>query len=272
MTAIVATLTSLPFTQLRRNRYFYLYYDGFYAVFCALVLALLLTHPHAPVIDHWDWRYLLFFPLVCHVQILCSVFIHNATHNNFPRAINRLVGEICGLVVVTRFASWEVIHQRHHRFSDEEDKDPHSVMSSYWKFTWFMIVNVEKQLQQQFFELYGETPENKRYERLRAVVSFTTMVLLSSCWYQLLGFYAFTFFFLPAAVVGILHLAHFNWSTHNGFTKTGEFKPVNLDHGYYWIGNRIWHGIYFHANHHKRANVFNPMHMRDSLPITPREV
>ena len=35
------------------------------------------------------------------------------------------------VVVLTRFASWEVIHQRHHRFSDDLDKDPHPVVSSY---------------------------------------------------------------------------------------------------------------------------------------------
>jgi stearoyl-CoA desaturase (delta-9 desaturase) len=262
---------SLPFTQLRRNRFFYFYYDGFYAVVCALALLALRHWPRAALIETWDWRYLLFFPIACHLQILCSVFIHNATHNNFPRAINRLVGELCGLFVVTRFASWEVIHQRHHRFTDDEDKDPHSVMSSYWKFTWFMVVNVERQLQQQFYELYGDTKTNRRWELARAALSFTTMTLLVSCWYNLLGFYAFFVFFLPAAVVGILHLAHFNWSTHNGFSKRNDFRPVNLDHGYYWIGNRLWHGIYFHANHHKRANLFNPMQMRDSLPIDPAE-
>ena len=48
-----------------------------------------------------------------------------------------------------------------------------------------------------------------------------------------------------------------------------DFKPVNLNHGYYKIGNLIWHGIYWHANHHKRANLFNPGKMKDSLPNTP---
>jgi fatty acid desaturase len=267
VTAIVTTLTSLPFTQLRRNRYFYLWYDGFFALLALLALVAMSYGSHRPMIEVWDWRYLLLLPLVCHAQILCSVFIHNAAHNNFPRAVNRVIGEICGVVVLTRFASWEVIHQRHHRYADEEDKDPHSVMSSYWRFTWFMIVNVEKQLQQQFYELYGDTPDNRLFELLRAAASFTTMVLVVACWYTFLGFYAFVFFFLPSAVVGILHLAHFNWSTHNGFSKTYDFRPVNLDSGYYKVGNHIWHGIYMHANHHQHPNVFNPAKMRDGLPI-----
>ena len=269
MTAIVSTLTSLPFTQLRRNRYFYLWYDGFYFVFCLALVGLMRAAHWQPLIQTWDHRYWLLLPFVLHAHILCSVFIHNCTHNNFPRVINRIIGEVCGLVVLTRFASWEVIHQRHHRYSDEEDRDPHSVMSSYWKFTWFMVVNVEKQLQEQFYELYGDTPENRRFEMMRAVVSFSTMVALVSAWYSFLGFYAFVFFFLPATVIGILHLAHFNWSTHNGFSKTNEFKPVNLNHGFYWIGNILWHGIYWHANHHKRAGVFNPGRMKDGFPVSP---
>lgn len=271
MTAIVSTLTSLPFTQLRRNRYFYLWYDGFYLVTLTAIF-LAMRSAHWPgLVEVWEPRDWLLLPVVCHAQILCSVFIHNATHSNFPRPVNRIVGELCGLVVLTRFASWEVIHQRHHRFSDEEDKDPHSVMSSYWKFLWFMVVNVERQLQMQFYELYGDTPTNRRYEKLRAVVSFSTMVALVACWVTFLGPYAFAFLFVPATILGIMHLAHFNWSTHNGFSKKHDFKPVNLNHGYYRVGNLLWHGIYWHANHHKRANLFNPGKMRDSLPVTAPE-
>jgi stearoyl-CoA desaturase (delta-9 desaturase) len=43
---------------------------------------------------------------------------------------------------------------------------------------------------------------------------------------------------------------------------------VNLDHGYYKVGNLLWHGIYMHANHHKRAGLFNPARMQPSLPVT----
>lgn len=272
MTAIVSTvtttLTSLPFTQLRRNRYFYLWYDGFYAAACLSALAAMHFSGHRPLIEHWDHRYWLLLPLVCHAQILCSVFIHNCTHNNFPRAINRLVGELCGIVVLTRFASWEVIHQRHHRYSDDPERDPHPVVPGYWAFLFKTVVGVERQLQRIYFELYGDTPENRRYERMRAYVSYGTNLLLIATWYVFLGPLAFFAFFVPASIVGFLHLVHFNWSTHNAQSRDGDFKPVNLDHGYYKIGNLIWFGIYMHANHHKRANLFNPAKMQPSLPIT----
>lgn len=268
MTAIVSTLTSLPFTQLRRNRHFYLYYDGFYAVLSISLLLGMHLGGHAPLIQQWDSRFWLLLPLVCHAQILCSVWVHNATHNNFPRLLNRLIGELCGVVVLTRFASWEVIHQRHHRYSDDLDKDPHPVVPSYWTFLVKTIVGVERQLQSIYFELYGDTAENRRYEQIRAYVSYGTNLLVIACWYTFLGPLGFFFFFVPASLLGFLHLVHFNWSTHNAFSPDHDFKPVNLNHGYYWIGNILWHGIYMHANHHKRAGMFNPGRMTPSLPIT----
>ena len=64
-----------------------------------------------------------------------------------------------------------------------------------------------------------------------------------------------------ASIIGLLHLAHFNWSTHNALDEDPNrtFYPVNLDRGFFWVGNRIWFGIYYHGYHHKQANLFNPM-------------
>ena len=266
----VTTFTSLPFTQLRRNRYFYRWYDGFYALLCAAALTAMFFGGYQPFVQHWDLRLLLVLPFAIHAQILCSVFVHNCTHNNFPRAINRLVGELCGLVVLTRFASWEVIHQRHHRYSDDLERDPHPVCPSYWRFTLNSIVGVERQLQKIYYDLFGDTPENRRYERLRAYGSYATNLIVIITWYALLGPVVFCLLFVPASVIGFLHIVHFNWSTHNAQARSHDFKPVNLNHGYYWLGNHLWHGIFMHANHHKRANLFNPAKLEPSLPITPR--
>jgi fatty acid desaturase len=269
VTAIVSTLTSLPFTQLRKNRYFYLWYDGFYALLCVTLLAAMHFGGYEPFIQRWDSRFWLILPVVCYGQIITSVFIHNATHNNFPRAINRIVGEICGVIVLTRFASWEVIHQRHHKYSDDTESDPHPVVSSYWSFLVKTVIGVERQLQRIYFDLYGDTPEHRRYEKTRAYVSYATNLLLIATWYMFLGPIGFFFFFVPSSIVGFLHLVHFNWSTHNAFSPELDFKPVNLNHGFYKVGNWLWFGIYMHANHHKRANLFNPAKMEQSLPITP---
>jgi stearoyl-CoA desaturase (delta-9 desaturase) len=269
MSTIAATLVSLPFTQLRRNRYFYVWYDSFYLVACLAALALMHVAGHRPLVETWSWPLILvLLPIAAQLQILCSVSIHNCTHNNFPRPINRLVGELCGIVVLTRFASWEVIHQRHHRYSDDVEKDPHPCDPSYWRYLFKTIANVERQLQQTYFELYGENEENRRYERRRAQLSYATNLLLIYTWYQFLGPIAFFALFVPSSLIGFFHLVHFNWSTHNAFSPTRDFKPVNLDHGFYRVGNKIWFGIYWHANHHKKTNYFNPARMTPSLPLT----
>jgi stearoyl-CoA desaturase (delta-9 desaturase) len=75
--------------------------------------------------------------------------------------------------------------------------------------------------------------------------------------------------FWPAGWLAFLHLIHFNWSTHNPWSKHHDFRPVNLDHGFFKLGNRLRHGIYFHANHHNKTSLFNPAKMdRDkALPV-----
>jgi hypothetical protein len=130
------------------------------------------------------------------------------------------------------------------------------------------VLTVERQLSRIYFDLYGDTEDNRRYEKIRAYVSYGTNLLLIAAWYTFLGKLVFFFFFVPASIVGFLHLVHFNWSTHNALSRSKDFKPVNLDHGFYKVGNLLWHGIYMHANHHKRANLFNPAKMKDSLPVT----
>ena len=238
-------------------------YDGTYFVVLSLVLGALIASGWRGVTTEFHWWYALLLPLVIQAQILCSVFIHNCSHGNFPRPINRLIGELCGIVVLTRYASWEIIHRRHHKYSDDPEKDPHAVTpetAGYWRFFWNMIVNVETQLQRQFFELHGgDTAENRRFERRRATTSYATNLVLIACWYVFLGPIAFFFFFVPASIIGVLHLAHFNWSTHNALNPEEGFYPVNLDRGFFWVGNRIWFGIYYHGYHHKQANLFNPM-------------
>ena len=273
MSAIVATLTSLPYTQYRRNRYFYVWYDSFFIVMCGALIALMVTSGWQGLYQSWDPKLLLWLPLAAQAQILCSVWIHNCTHNNFPRLINRIVGELCGIVVVTRFGPWEIIHQRHHKYSDDAELDPHPITpghTGYWKYLLRTVIGVEEQLQKMFFEIHGDTPENHAFEKRRAVVSFAvSFLLLPTTWYFFLGAPLFVMLFVPAAVIGFFHLVHFNWSTHNPWSPNGDHRPVNLNSGFFKIGNLIWHGIYFHGNHHKKTSLFNPGDMREdkALPV-----
>lgn len=257
------TLTTLPSNQLSRNKFFYVYYDTFWALVCAAVLVVFSFTGAPNLLPQWKPEYLAWLPLACYVQILCSVFIHNASHANFPKALNRIVGELCGLVVLTRFASWEIVHRRHHRYSDDREKDPHPVQRNYWKFAWAAITSVERQLQNNFQDLYGYSEENQTFEKRRALVSYTTNILLIAVWYQILGAGGFWGFFFPVSIIGFLHLMHFNWTTHDATNPSGHFKPVDQDKGILWVGNRIFFGIYNHDIHHRCPRIFNPVNKRE---------
>jgi len=253
----------LPSARFRRDRSFYLRYDFGYLVVGALALAAMRGFGLKPIASEVAWWFLPALPLVTYAVILGHVFSHNASHANFPRAINRLVGEICGVLVLSRFASWQIIHERHHRYPDHPQKDPHPVLPSYWKTVWNTIVNVEVQLQQTFLEAHGDTPENRRREKVRAYVSYATNVVLIACWYHVWGFAGFLLLFVPASILGVLHLIHFNWTTHNALLRNGDYKPVDLDSGIFWWGNRMFFGIYMHKVHHDRPNLFNPLRDQD---------
>ena len=133
------------------------------------------------------------------------------------------------------------------------------------------MLTVERQLQTMYFEMHGgRTPENVRFQRYRAALSFVvSAVVVPITWAMILGLPFFTIVFLPAAVIGLLQLIHFNWCTHNPWSPNNDFRPVNLNHGFYRIGNFIWHGIYFHANHHAKANLLNPSKLTGpkALPV-----
>jgi stearoyl-CoA desaturase (delta-9 desaturase) len=262
----VSTLANVlvvqPSVLLRRTPWFYFWYDGVWmALVCSAVAALWFSGWPGLITDWQPWHFAL-IPAALYLHILANVCVHNCCHGNFPRAINRVIGEILGVIVFTRYASWEVLHQRHHRFSDDPEKDPHPVHPSFWVFLYrIMTVNLERQLQNEFFDNHGASAIGRRRENARSVLSFSVMIPLAAFWWLFLGTEALFFIYLPVSIVGWIHVAHFNWVTHNAHSPDRDYHPVNLDTGWFWIGNRIWFGLYMHGNHHKRANIFNPLHM-----------
>lgn len=249
--------TSLPYAQFKRDPRFYVKYDTAVAlVAVGIIVALQLGGYRPPSFE--PWMLVLNLPAL-YLMILAHAFAHNASHGNFPRPINRLVGEICGFVVLSKFASWEIPHRRHHRYSDDPLRDPHPAERRFWRYAYNTLINVEKQLQQEYFDVHGDTPANRRYEKLRSLWSFATGLVIAAAWLTLLGPGLFVFVYLPAFFLSGLFVIHFNWTGHNAHTADGKIEPVNLDTGWFWIGNRIFFGIYYHANHHRMARAFNPM-------------
>ncbi len=264
------TLTAHPINQFKKNPRFYLMYDGFWLVVCSALLVLMFVTGFRPVLPGPGWWYAPVFVLLVWAIVWAQVTVHNCTHGNLPRSINRLVGEVLGLIILVRFASWDIVHMRHHKYSDDRERDPHPNFPSFWKTVTHTFVNVEIQLQQQYFDTWGDTPAHRRFERFRAWVSYGTNVVLIACWVWLLGPVFFLAVFFPANVLGALFIIHFNWSTHNGEAATGieDMHPVNLNHGYYAWGNRLFCGIYAHLTHHERPYLFNPARQTNFAAVT----
>lgn len=257
---VADSLTSHPIRQFKRSRRFYAVYDGLYLIASTLlIIAMLATGRHG-VMNGPAWFWVPVFGAMLYGCIWAHLVIHNCTHGSLPKAINRLVGEVLGVLVVVRFASWDIIHMRHHRYSDDRTKDPHPNFMCFWKTAHNTVMSVERQLFQEYFDTWGETAENRARERRRAYVSYGANVLVVAAWALLLGPWFFVLVFAPANLIAGLFVIHFNWSTHNGERgqTDEEFRPVNLNHGYYWLGNKLFAGIYMHANHHTRPALFNP--------------
>jgi stearoyl-CoA desaturase (delta-9 desaturase) len=185
--------------------------------------------------------------------------VHNASHRNLPAWINTIAGEVLGAVVATRFASWEILHRRHHQYFEDREKDPHPTESSFFRFLLnSMVLNLEKNLHQQYYERFGDTPATRLRERVRSLFSFATMLVLMAFWHALLGPVLFFMVYLPASIFGMLVVAHFNWVTHGH-----DSAPLNLDHGPYRFLNVLLFGMYLHRNHHRDPSWFNPAHAGD---------
>ncbi len=253
-------LTSHPISQFRKNPRFYLMYDGFWFLVCAAVLGTFAVTGFTPLISGPAWWFAPVFPVLLFCLIWAHLLIHNATHGNLPKPINRIAGELLGLCVVVRFASWDIIHMRHHKHSDDRQNDPHPNFPSFWKTVFHTIVNVEKQLFQQYYEIWGDTAENHGRERRRAWMSYGTNVVLLASWFWLLGPAFFLLVFAPCNLLAGLFVIHFNWSTHNGEAAKSidDMRPTNLSGPWYRLGNKLFAGIYAHQMHHDRPTLFNP--------------
>ncbi len=258
--SLASMLTAHPAAQYRKNPNFYRQYDGFYLLLFSTVLVTFAVTGFRPLIGGPDWWYLPALPALAYGVIWCHLMVHNATHGNFPKAINRIVGEILGVLVVVRFASWDITHTRHHRYSDDREKDPHPNYPSFWKTVSASIVSIEKVLIGQYYENFGDTPENHAREKRRAWISYGSNLVLIACWLWVMGPWFTVLVWLPAEAVGGLFILHFNWVTHNGPHATSEddMKPVNLKGFWPTVGNVLFCGIYAHKTHHDYQRLFHP--------------
>jgi stearoyl-CoA desaturase (delta-9 desaturase) len=234
----------------------------------ALLLALWRTR-EASAITPW---HAALVPLGLYLGVLSAVMIHNAAHMIMrPLWLNRLIGELCALHQLYGFAGWQIPHILHHQYPDEPGLDPHPPGDlTFRQFFFGMRRTLRECLGQAYFKVWKDWPGAERTWAAAKFYATYGMGLRLMFWMLLLGPTLFFTLFLPSYVANVLFFAHFNYYTHRP-TADGGVAILNLDHNlYYNFINRVFFGVYYHSNHHRRASLFNPMRMEARPPELQR--
>ncbi len=210
-------------------------------------------------------RAALYMLLGIYVGGVSVVFIHNATHNSFPNKwLNEIAGQIAGVHQLWGFMGWKVIHLFHHLYSDRGDRDPHPPKGKTFKqFLLGMSLGASRSISSKYREQWGTGRKTMILHKL--VIIFFNIMAISYLlfWYFLLGPEGFLFFYIPSLVWNQVMFAHINYFCHPLDKETGETAAANLDSSmYHKFSNAVWWGIYYHGNHHKKPQLFNPKKMK----------
>ena len=192
--------------------------------------------------------------------LIVSTFLHNAAHKNFFNngLVSRIMGEACAVFQLVGFPDWHIVHNMHHRYSDEVENDPHPTQGlTFWQFLNSFKTTIGQTLRRNYFERHGENEKTRKTWAQLSYVLPVNQLLKALFWFLVLGPVVFSFFFVATIVNKNLLYADFNYSTHASDDDTVEIK--NLDNNlFYRIVNKTCFGLYFHKNHHLNPNLFDP--------------
>lgn len=198
--------------------------------------------------------------------IWSNVLIHNASHNMIkPAWLNRLVGELAGIQVLSGFPGFAVLHMEHHRHADDEALDPHPNLpgQTFWRY----VDETRARLRLTFVRIYHEAWGQKDLAYLNSWKKTKWLLpvnrsLRAAFLLLLLGPLGFTFFFISSHITTQLAFAVINFYSHRR-REDGTVEVRNLDGNWiFWILNRGFSGAFYHRNHHLNPKLFNPMKMR----------
>ncbi len=212
------------------------------------------------------WVALGLITLGVYAGIWSNVLIHNAAHNIIqPKWLNRLVGEMAGLQLLSGFPGFALLHMEHHAHSDDAELDPHPNLpgQTYWQY----IDGTRLRLRHTFVRMYrqrwGHGPQYARSWRKVKWLLPLNRTLRAAFLLVVLGPIGFTFFFLTSHIATQLVFAAINFYSHHRLPN-GEVEVRNLDsHFAFWVLNRGFAGAFYHRNHHLNPKLFNPMKMRN---------
>lgn len=228
------------------------------------VLAYQINPPKALSEISFNWWHLLAIPVGVYLGGLSCVYIHNASHQSFPNKFtNEMAGYVAGIHQLWGFLGWKLIHLVHHQYSDNHEQDPHPPADlPFGVFMRRMFLKSSRVMTRRYREHWGESRRTHILHSL-VLVTFTIMSLgFLAFWYILLGPELFILGYIPSLVWNHYMFAHINYYCHPKNEDGVTTAAANLTEGvYYKIANVLWHGIYYHGNHHKKPMLFNPKYM-----------
>lgn len=250
-----------PYYQIRSFAFNF----AFAAAACILLFSLRPAEFYTFSFSSWQ---LLYIPLGIYVGGISAVFIHNATHHSFPKpALNTFCGWLAGFHQLWGYRGWKLIHLIHHNYSDKPPYDPHSPKDkSFLQFTKEMFVGSSFAVSRRYREHWGDTPRTRAVQMLGLGIFAAQSLAFLALWFLLLGPEAFLFFYVPSFLFNHWFFCSINYYCHPLDAQKDETVATNLNHGWYYpLANALWFGIYFHGNHHRKPNLFNPRHLKERV-------
>lgn len=187
-----------------------------------------------------------------------SAIMHSPSHYAMkPRWLNRPVGELAGLMQMSGFPDWLILHVYHHQYTDQPGLDPHPPMGkSYLTFVFEMRETTANCYMYHYFKIFGKNDSTAKSLKFFLLTSRLNLMMKATFWYLVLGPQLFSFLFLGSLVFKMFHYAWFNYVTHP--MENGKPVITNLNSGLYPFINMIGFGIYYHGDHHSNPTYFDP--------------
>lgn len=235
--------------------------NSFLGMIAAAVLtlgALIVSRPHLGI-GHAGLVVLgIYFGMVA-VQL-----IHNCAHKSFkPRWLNRILGELLAIHLLSGFPSFAILHLEHHRHADHPELDPHPNEDlTFSQYLFSIKGKLKRHFRRAFFERWGHLPNAEKIWGAQQLLLPLNRVLRAWILLLLFGPVGFVLILIPSFIANHLTFAHINFYTH-AKREDGTVEILNLDHNWlYKFLNLVMIGGYFHKNHHLAPSLFNPAHYR----------
>jgi fatty acid desaturase len=202
-------------------------------------------------------------PFAALLGIKLPTLMHNAVHSNF-KGLNFLIGEMTSQFILISFGVVCINHTFHHSKPDS-DEDPHAPMQK--GFLIYLLTCLHSGvgvIKKRFLKYHGDTSKNRGIFNLNIGLHFIGIPLRLVAFYMILGPALMLTLYLPALVAFTFTFAHVNYITHQ---DDSEGNPLILNKNsnlWYQFVNLIADGIYFHKNHHKNPNLYNPKYLNQT--------